>query len=98
MATGEILERLQGDLPREGKRFTWPVWLTDHREDVLALLEEKGLYITSDLLGVGRVAMAAWMSRHPLATMKSSVPGIGAPHLSSEFRRGRRRRTERSWR
>ena len=37
MSTGEILEQLQGDLPRQGKRFTWTVLLTDHREDVLAL-------------------------------------------------------------
>ena len=37
MSTGEMLEQLQGDLPRQGKRFTWTVWLTGHREDVLAL-------------------------------------------------------------
>ncbi len=75
MANGEILGRFQGDLHKKSEHFTWNVWLTEHRDVVLALLEEKGQYITADLLGVGRVALAAWMSRQALGAFKSSVPG-----------------------
>lgn len=55
------LERLQDGVP-PGSRAIAP-WLSANERDALILLEDKGLQLTADLLGITPDALGSWRRR-----------------------------------
>lgn len=77
-STAEALARLQ-DNPRASTE-TRSQWLDAHKEDVLFLIQERGVNITADLLGMAHSTLSSWRTRSGLTT---------SPHQAQAARQAR---------
>ena len=84
--TSAALDSLQSaPLTKHEKAFNW---LDKHKEDVLAVLVEKSVSLTEELLGLKRTTIFAWRSSRHL-TAEKAPSGRLIPEASAEYWRGK---------